>query len=246
MLSAMLLAGIALGVLPAGARADEGDEMQWSVTPYLWATKTTVDLSFRDQNIGSGKISFSDLMDMTDAAFMVHVEGGKGRWSALVDLTYIDISDTDRRQVFTIDSSSEQVYLDAAVAFWPGGVGSNLSLYGGLRYTGLDDEFRFSLSSDGTLVSRQRSDKDYSDALLGARYRWDLSPRWSLLAQGDTSFGGSEGTWQLRGLFAYTVGKRQENRILFGYQYKEAEFKDGDVGIDMTFEGPLAGFNFRF
>jgi len=65
------------------------------------------------------------------------------------------------------------------------------------------------------------STKDYYDALLGIRYRFDLSGRWALLTRGDFSFGDSKGTWLVQGLFAYTVGKRQRNRIMFGYQYKE-------------------------
>jgi hypothetical protein len=30
------------------------------------------------------------------------------------------------------------------------------------------------------------------------------------------------------------------------YQYKEAEFRDGDLTTDFSFQGPMAGFNFRF
>ena len=48
------------------------------------------------------------------------------------------------------------------------------------------------------------------------------------------------------GLFAYTVGKRQRNRIMFGYRYKQTEFKDGNLITDYTYSGPLAGFNFLF
>lgn len=246
LLSTWLLGTVAAGIAPVVARAQGVEPLQWSITPYLWGTNTSVDLSFRDRNVGSDDISFRDLMDMMDSAFMVHVEAGKGQWSGFVDLTYLEVSDRDRRQLVTIDSSSTQVYLDAAMAFWPGGLGSNLSLYGGMRYTGLDDQFNLKRSTDGTLIRKVRSDKGYTDALLGLRYRWDLSRRWSFLAQGDGSFGSSEGTWLLRGLFGYTVGKRDMNKILFGYQYKEADFEDGDLGLDYTYDGPLAGFSFRF
>ena len=244
--SSMLLAGAAIGLAPAGAEAQSSDQMQWSITPYVWASNTAVDLSFRDRDVGSQDISFRDLVDVMDAAFMVHVEGGKGHWSGFVDYTYLQISDRDKRNLLNVDSASTQVYLDAAMAYWPGGPGSNLNLYGGVRYTGLDDEFKIKRASDGTLVRRLGSDKKFTDALLGVRYRWDLSSRWSFLAQADGSFGSSEGTWLLRGLFGYTVGERQMNRILFGYQYKEADFEDGDLGLDYSFDGPLAGFSFRF
>jgi hypothetical protein len=34
--------------------------------------------------------------------------------------------------------------------------------------------------------------------------------------------------------------------VSFGYHYKEAEFKDGDLTTEFDYHGPLAGFNFRF
>jgi hypothetical protein len=180
---------------------------------------------------------------MLDAAYQVQVEGGKGNWSGFADLTYLKLSDSEQRPIIRIDSDSKQVFLDAAVAYWPGGVGSPLNFYGGVRYSGFDDRYEFNAGGSSGEI---RSTKDYVDALLGVRYRFDLSGRWALLTRGDASFGGSEGTWLLEGLFAYTVGKRQRNRIVFGYRYKQAEFKDGNLTTDFTYGGPLAGFNFRF
>lgn len=243
---AAMAAVLAIGCLPIAALADGGDRLRWSITPYVWGANTKIDLSSNGQDIGSGKVSFGDLLDMMDASTIIHVEAGKENWSGFVDLTYLKLSDRDKRQFVTIDSSSTQTYLDAAIAFWPEGPNSSLSIYGGLRYTGLDDEFKLKRTSDGSRIAKYRSDKSYSDALLGLRYRWDLSSRWSLLAQGDGSFGSSEGTWMLRGLFGYTVGERQANRILLGYQYMDAGYKDGQLRLDYTFYGPLAGFNFRF
>ena len=232
--------------LGSPASAQQGDKFGWSITPYIWGPKTTVDLTFRNTDIGQGDISFSDLLDTLDAAFMIQVEGGKGRWSAFGDLTYLDTSDTTERTVFTIDAENKQLLADAALAFWPDGVGSPLSLFGGMRYTQFDDRYGFRLTADNTPVGEQRTKKDYYDVLMGLRYRFDFSKRWSLLTRGDMSFGDSEGIFLLQANFAYTVGKRQQNRILFGYQYKAAEFEDGDLNTDFTYHGPMAGFNFRF
>ena len=73
-----------------------------------------------------------------------------------------------------------------------------------------------------------------------------MNERWSLLTRADFSFGDSQGTFLVQANFAYTVGKRQQNRILFGYQYKQAEFRDGDLTTDFSYQGPMAGFNFRW
>ena len=66
------------------------------------------------------------------------------------------------------------------------------------------------------------------------------------LVAADASFGDSEGSYLLQANLAWTVGSRRLNRILIGYQYKQAEYRDGDLKQTFTMHGPLAGFNFRF
>jgi hypothetical protein len=244
--SVLALAMLAMLIPVTVARAQDSSSFNWSITPYLWATETAVDLTFRDADIGAGEISFSDLLDVLDAAFMIHVEGGGGNWSAFGDLTYLKTSDSSERTVFIVDSDSKQLFLDGAVAWWPGGGGSNFNLYGGLRHSGFDDRYTFRLAVDNTPVGERRSTKEYYDALIGLRYRFDLSERWALLTRADTSFGDSEGTVLLQANLAWAVGKRRQNRVMLGYQYKTAEFTDGDLTLDFDYRGPLAGFNFRF
>ncbi len=231
-------------LLAANANAQSSDGAQWSITPYIWASDTSMDFSLDGSPVGGADLSFDDILDVLDEAFQIHVEGGKGNWTGFVDFFYLSMSDSEVLPIVQIDSDSEQIVLDAAVAYWPGGVGSPLNLFGGVRNTKFDDTF--ALSVGGMPVGESRSKQDYVDALFGIRYRFDLSDRWGLLTHGDVSFGESEGTWQIQGLFAYTVGKKQRNNILFGYRYKQAEFKDGDLTTDYTYSGPIAGFNFRF
>lgn len=228
--------------IPACTLADE--PLQWSVTPYLWASQTNVDLEFRGDPVGGDTISFKDLLDQTDAAVMLHVEAGRGNWSVFGDLTWLKTSDTRDRMILAVDVDSKTTVLDAGMAWWPGGVGSSLSLIGGMRYSGFNDHYRLRL--DDTPLTDIRNKDNYYDALLGVRYHFNLSERWDLLTHADYSFGDSEGTWLIRANLAWTVGKRQMNRILFGYQYKEAEFKSGDVRSDYSYHGPMAGFNFRY
>ncbi len=163
-------------VLVSTASAQDSDAFGWSITPYIWASDTSLDISVRDTGIGGGAdIKFSDLLDDLDTAIQIHVEGGKGNWSGFGDLTYIETSDTTQRPLLVVDSTSKSTVLDAAVAYWPNGVGSQFNVFGGLRYSGFDDRYRFTLGTD-PLVER-RSTKDYYDALLGIRYHFDLSGR---------------------------------------------------------------------
>jgi hypothetical protein len=235
------------GVLAFSAKVSvaEDSTINWSITPYVWAPTTTVDLGFQDTNIG-GEIDFKDILDTIDMAFMVHAEGGRGQWSVFADLTYVDASETSERALLSIDVRSKQLMFDTAVAWWPGGIDAPLNVFGGLRYTGFDDRYQFRSVGDGALLASRSSEKDYYDALLGLRYAHDFSDRWSLLGYGDVSFGDSDGTFLLRALLAYSVGKQQQNRFVFGYQYKDMDFKDGELKTELGLSGPVAGFEFRF
>ena len=103
--------------LSSAAAAQDNDNLKWSITPYLWAPTTTVDLTLRDTSIGSGEISFDDLLDTLDTAFMVQVEAGKGKWSGFVDMSYLGTSDTTQRTLLTVDVDSKQTFIDLATAY---------------------------------------------------------------------------------------------------------------------------------
>jgi len=231
-------------LFPCNLLAQSSDRIHWSITPYIWGSSTKVDLTFRDTAIGEGDISFKDLLDVLDTAGMINIEAGKGNWSVFGDITYLKTSDTNERVLLTVDTTSKQTFADAAVAWWPAGVGSQFNLYAGLRYTGFDDRYRFNLGD--TQVSQRHVSSDYYDALLGLRYRFDLAERWALLTRGDCSFGDSEGVCLLQANIAFSVGKTRRNRLLLGYQYKKAKFKDDNLETKFTYHGPMAGFNFRF
>ena len=99
-----------LMLAPTGvAQGENSDGFGWSITPYLWATETRVDLTFQDADIGAGEVSFGELLDVLDAAFMVHVEAGRDNWTAFGDLTYLKTSDSTERAVFVVNSNSERI-----------------------------------------------------------------------------------------------------------------------------------------
>jgi len=234
------------------AYAAGSEKLNWSVTPYIWATDTNVDLSANGAPVGGGNISFSDLMDATDASFQIAVEAGfdESNWSAFIDLTYLDTSDDFDTNVggadIRIDTDSEQWYVDAAVAYWPMGVAGGLNFFGGARYIDLDDEYKFTYVALDQEIGVLNSDRSFTDALLGVRYRFEMVQHWALLTRADYSFGDSEGIWLGEALVRYAVGRNRQNGILLGYRYKDGELRDSGIEEDYTWKGPIAGFNFRF
>ena len=224
-----------------------GAELDWSVTPYIWASDTKFDLKAGDVPIG-GELTFDDLLDTTDTSFQVVTEAGiaGGNWSAFIDFTYLETSDNYKGQLLFADSDSEQMYLDVAVAWWPQGRHKGFNIYGGARYTDLDDRTKFFLTEDKLPLTTLRNDRDFLDALIGVRQMFKLAERWSLLAQADYSDGDSDGIYQLQALVRYGMGKHRQYGLMLGYRYKEAEFEHGDIKEKFEYKGPLIGFNFRF
>ena len=230
--------------------ADDSGKIVWSITPYIWATDTQLDLTADGTPAGGLDISFSDLMDTTDASFQIFAEAGlaEGNWSAFVDMTYLDTSDdwTSNIQGQDVDiaSDSEQWFIDAAVAYWPMGQEGGVNVFGGIRYTDLDDTYDFTI--DGTPVGVFDNDRKFTDALIGARYNFEFVQNWMLLTRGDYSFGDSDGTFLLEAAVRYAVGSTRQHGIVVGYRYKEADFEKGGVEEDYKYKGPIAGFNFIF
>lgn len=233
--------------IPAAAAA-EGDGISWSIISYVWASDTKVDLKADGTPIGGGTVSFNDLIDITDTSFQIFVEGSRsdGNWSAFVDLTYLETSDKFSAGPVLIKTNSEQWYIDAAIAYWPNGEAGGFNLFGGMRFTSLDDRFKFSVPAVGVPLGSLKNDRSFTDLLLGGRYRFDFNESWALHTRADYAFGDSEGILQVEALVRYAIGKNRKYAVLIGYRYKEAEFEDGGLEEDFEFKGPIAGFNFRF
>jgi len=239
-----------LFILPLFAvpAANAADGLHWSITPYLWATDTKYKLTADGTPIDAGKVTFDDLVDTTDASFQIVTEVGStaGRWSVFADVTYLETSDNFKGPLLRVDSESEQWLVDAAVAFWPGGEKQGLSLFIGGRYTDLDDRYDFKTSADNQRLGVLKNQRDFLDVLIGVRQRFSLADRWSLLTRADYSEGDSDGIWQVQAVVRYAMGSKQQYGLMFGYRYKEAEFKHGKLEEDNEYYGPLLGFNFAF
>jgi len=116
-----------------------------------------------------------------------------------------------------------------------------LDLIFGGRFYGLETE----IDIVGAPL-RIDKDKDWADAMLGARYIWTITDKWDFIARGDIGFGGSDLALNLAGLFNYQPLKHVS--LLFGYRYMDIDYEDGSGAdlfkYDMTMHGPLLGVNF--
>jgi hypothetical protein len=222
----------------------QDDSLSWSFAPYLWASDTKLDLTWRSSPVGGADISFGDLVDTLEAAAMFQLEAGRGNWSSFLDLTYLSTSDASSSGQLELAVDSKQWFVDVSAGYWPTAFGTGLNVFGGIRYTGFDTDYDWVIS--GSPALNRGSSQNYADVLVGIRYIGTINERWGYLVRGDTSFGDSEGTWLARAVATYAVGGTAGNRVVFGYQFKSAEFRDREITTDYSYRGLLVGIQFQF
>lgn len=89
-------------------------------------------------------------------------------------------------------------------------------------------------------------DKTWVDPILGARFRWQFAPDWSLIGYGDVGgFDvGSKLTWQVVGTVNYRM---TENLYLSaGWRHMYFDYRERGQIIETDMSGPIFGATLRF
>ena len=254
--SLMLLASM----VSATAAADAGsDQWTYSADIYLWGT----GIDATTQTGGDIDISFSDILDDLDMAFMGVFGARKGKWSLLGDVVYMDISQSDGGSE-TIPILGGEINItrtvdtDIEMKAWITTLGAGynvvdneratLDLIGGARYLSLDVDAKLNLSRGGVLLqtSRQKktSESDHVwDGIMGIKGRINLNDKWYMPYYADVGTGDSDLTWQALSGVGYTF---KWGDVLLVYRYLDYNFDSDFMLDDMNVSGPALGAKFYF
>lgn len=231
------------------AESEPSDEWQIDLTLYLWgAAISGTTVSGNDV-----EVQIADIIDNVDFAFMGSFGGHKGRWSALADVIYLDLSQQKNGTVNLMGqpvNTSAVVDLTGLVINFIGGYTVvqteklNFDVIFGARYLGLDTDLDFTIGNQPIPFSGSGSNWD---GIIGARGHVDLAEKWYFSYTLDGGTGDSDFTWQARTGFGYQLPRLD---IGFGYRYLRWEFAANDPGAnvfrDLDFKGPYAGVKFIF
>lgn len=241
---------LAVGLAVAGfcplAQAADSDGWEWIVAPYVWAVGFKTDLQRTQPPAGgvSNDINFDNVLDKFDGAFQIHVEGQEQHWGVLADFTYLGLADNRDYPRFHTESDLDARLFDLAAVWSPGDDRYNgWDVFAGLRYIDVNLTVDFMPVNPLFATSSFKSGETFNDFLVGGRYTWTLSDRWGVSLRGDTSFGGTDGTWNASAVASY---KTNSGSWLFGYRYMDAKMSSGDNDIKIVMHGPEVGYGFRF
>jgi hypothetical protein len=259
----ILLLGFAVLIPLSMTRAAAASDWKWSVTPYVWATDVSTDVSIDDRRVADMEIDFDDLAEDLELAAQGHIEGLHGRHGVMLDLFNVHLADDDKRFGLpaplagraSVDGDLTLTILDLGGVFNPRGDGEGFSLYYGGRAVDRDIEVdaRLELGPGVTLGRSYEVSETLYDALLGVRYAGRITPRWSYGLQADASTGGTEQTWSALAGLGYSFGKQGRYTLIAGYRYMDIQFekdnatpRGGDVDADVTLSGFISGLRIAF
>jgi opacity protein-like surface antigen len=239
-MKSILVTGAILAMLCTSAFADDPSDSDWQfrLAPlYLW----TVNIS-GDQTIGPItvpiELDFDDIFDSLESVFTANFEAiHNNQWGFLVDLSYIDIKDS--QGPVTVNFQNTLAEVDGLYRVASGE--HNIDILLGLRYTDQETKVKPTPLS----VSQ-----DWVDPIIGARWWWNFADRWGLIVRGDVGgFGvGSDFTWQALALVDWQPFKNVS--FVGGYRALYQDFEDDSSSkafeYKATLHGPLLGVNIKW
>lgn len=254
----LLAPALCVGMLGFGtAQAEESstsNDWDYSLAIYLWGS----DVSGRTATGSEVDVSFNDLFDNLNAAFMGAFEARNDKWLVLTDLIYVDVkADTTVKADIPIDSIDIKLKGDAdldltsTVFQLAGGYNlhsddrSRIDLIAGARYLDLDLDATIKLSA-GPVTSKPikiGESEQVWDGIVGVKGRYSLGQRWAIPYYVDVGTGQSEFTWQAMAGVSYSATKWLN--IALAYRHLSWEI-DGDAIDNINFSGPGLGAVFRF
>jgi hypothetical protein len=242
-----LLAALLL-VSPFAAQAapSSGGEWDWMVAPYVWAASVGTDVrSNTPPSNASNDLNFDDVLEKLDGVAQVHAEGQGDAFGFFADATYFGLADEDDHRVLRTESDLDMRLFELAAVWSPGTERfTGLETFFGMRIIDVDTTVQFLPYNPAFPRTSLHIGDTFYDAMIGARYTWKLSDRWSLTLRGDGSWGDTDGTWNVGLVGQYAT---RNGGWVFGYRYFDVDLEnDTGESLSVSLDGPVIGYAFRF
>jgi hypothetical protein len=238
---------LAIGPVHAQGRelaSPDPDRWWYEVAPYLWATAIHTEAGIGPID-AEADYDFNDILENLNGALMLHGEAHRNHWSIFGDAMYANIeSEDDVGTAGEIDLDVRQTVLELGGAYTFGEKKAKFDVLFGAR--GLYINYDIDITGTAGGAASSDSHSLHAGPLVGGRFRYDFTSRWWAGVRGDASgFGIDDATtWSATGLVGYRFTELFS--MAFGYRYLAVDIEDGNLDLELDYQGPLVGFGFTF
>ncbi|MCP4398835.1 MAG: hypothetical protein GY801_16245, partial [bacterium] len=190
----------------AGSPGYAQEVWKFHLVPYLWAAGLNGDVGVKGIE-APVEASFGDIWDALDMAFLLHAEANRGKWTLMLDPTYLKLSKDANAGPADISVELQNWIVDFGLFYRPyekalGDIDDRtlaLELLAGGRYMSLDQTLGISGLGDA------QDNKQWADPILGGRLMADVTENLAFMLRGDVGgFGvGSDLTWSVSSFLGY-------------------------------------------
>jgi hypothetical protein len=229
---------------PVLATETSDDEWEFSAGVYLWAADIPIETAGGEDI----EITFDDIIEDLDIAFMGVFGVQKGKWGFQTDVIYFDVDDDSndslgRFGLLTLTDIELKAAIVTPTASYRVLESDQLHLdvLGGLRYLYLD------LEVDIDPLPTLEPDGDSTDGVVGFKGDIQLNKNWYLPFYYDVGKGDSELTYQAAIGINYRVSSFE---LDLHYRYLKFKFDEdeefGKAINHIIVKGPVFGFKYLF
>jgi hypothetical protein len=236
---------LAVAASPLTASSEEVNNWEFDLAPfYFWAINIDGDLTVRGR-VASASVDFGDIWDNLEGVFTTRfIAVYRKKFGLLVDYNYLDIGKEPLSRVTASQVGFESHVLNIAITYRLMDGKHTLDGAAGARYVKLDSEFDF--RNRGITL---QGDQDWTDPIVGLRYSYAFSDKWTLRMYGDIGgFGVSSNfTWQGLAMIDFQPWKNVS--IVAGYRGIGTDYETGGIEefeYDTTIHGPIFGLDIRW
>jgi hypothetical protein len=236
---------------PANLPTFKEDTWHVSVSPYLWLAglNGTVSLAGYKANVDQ---SFGDILGNLKFGVMGLSEVRRGRVGLLTDLIYVRLGDEGAIPVSRLPTT---VNLKASVntftltpefgyRVFENKEGA-IDVLAGFRYYHVSSSINANANQVGAISVSGTN--DWADAIGGARFRANLTPKVGVFFLGDAGGGGSSPAWEIVTGAGYRWNQRLSTTVGYRRLYFDRQTTSGNAfGLDVTQEGFILGATYRF
>ena len=224
-------------------------EETWVVGVHSYAWATSVDGRFRTLPPGQAvkvHLGFADILDDLDGALMVSLDARRGRFVVFSDVM---VSRLSAGKTFTAQGYPGSVSLASSSVVGLATAGYRIvdepalavDLLGGVRGFALSNTIAVAVAPFGLSYGK---DRQWVDAVAGARVTHAFGDRLSVTAMGFVGTGGARYEWDLFGGVGYRFGERIGG--FAGYRAFKVDYERGSYVYDALQYGPVVGMRVSF